>query len=835
MEDGTAMGEAVGGRTAATVAACAAFALSFSIAKAAEPKFQEPDRSELLQRLSPHLKSPAGEAMPEKLRGVDPYKNEPLPSGKPELAMPVGSGTLLAMVSFSDRLELHLSKTGYFRAVPGNPLLSPGHVSIELQGLKAKDLVSFDERIDLARGSVVVELESSDGKASFEISGDMARDCLVVSARDSRKTRGEAVVRYSIWRESMKLGCEGGTLICEEPFVITKPDDQRQSQSLSLSLMAACFDGASFKASAGEKEASITVPQEASGSFSFAIAARCAKGAPPSVECAKALKETLESKTLEAERLAWWSSFWSKSYIDVSGKDSERLARLWHTTLYSYACAGQGPVPPKFNGGPGLVIKDARHWEDGYWWQNQREIIWPMCAAGHPEFARESLLFFNRSFEFSKAEAVNYKFAGLFFHEWTNPIQWGADAYLSKSYEAVQSVAEPYDPAKINPEEALKHRRTLKPGYHVNHTYSSGIELTQAAFDYVANEGDKELLAKMAAPWLKECALLSMSLLTEGPDGKLHALCANANEQWWMVDDPSSLLCAIRYALSMTALHGKELGFEDKLVTDAKARLEKLVPLPTAASWSYEMDGKRRVLGKLAPGDEVFAPFAMAVGTETYNQENPELYAIFPFAMADLNSPPELLKRAIESFRRRVFKSTAGWSQCPVQAARLGLPDAADVIAQHVKNHQKWPYGGWNSPSNMLYAGASVVDCPYFDAAGVQMTALQETLLQSHGPLEGGLFEGGPIRLLPAASESWSGSFKLHARGGFEVTARFSQGKLDAARFIATRDGKLRVVNPFVKAFVWIDGKPAGGSSEKLLALQMKAGSKATIAEGAPR
>jgi hypothetical protein len=252
------------------------------------------------------------------------------------------------------------------------------------------------------------------------------------------------------------------------------------------------------------------------------------------------------------------------------------------------------------------------------------------------------------------------------------------------------------------------------------------------------------------------------------------------------------------------------------------------------SSWDYKTDKPGNFwscpVEDITPGSTLLAPFALSPGIVAHNEENPELYSVFPFAQEDLNSEPVELERARETFRHRFFKNGAGWSQCPVQAARLGLTNALEVILEHAKYQQKWPYGGWNSPAAPLYKGCTVVDCPFFDAAGVNMTAIQESLLQSHSAVDDSeLFDAGKIRLLPAVNEKWSGQFLLHAQGGFIVTVQFTNGKVDAARFDATRNARLCIVNPFQKASVWQDGKLSTMTGENI-SLDVNRGQRVTIA-----
>ena len=73
---------------------------------------------------------------------------------------------------------------------------------------------------------------------------------------------------------------------------------------------------------------------------------------------------------------------------------------------------------------------------------------------------------------------------------------------------------------------------------------------------------------------------------------------------------------------------------------------------------------------------------------------------------------------------------------------------------------------------------------------------MQEMLLQSQNEEpDPSLLTGGVIRLLPSVPRTWSGSFKLCARGGFVIEATFRSGKLEKAVVTSKRGND----------FVWID------------------------------
>jgi len=320
--------------------------------------------------------------------------------------------------------------------------------------------------------------------------------------------------------------------------------------------------------------------------------------------------------------------------------------------------------------------------------------------------------------------------------------------------------------------------------------------------DYVSYSGDRVFARQTVGPWLKEVTLFYLDSLRLGDDGLWHLYPANAIESWWKVKDPVTDAAGMRYCFRLALAHGGEFGYEAELLNVIRNRLAKLPPLPTGL-WQIREEKDKRVFIAIDHSQDVFGP-AGDIGEYRFleNQEHPELYSVFPFALVDANSAPPLVVRAVNTFRARRYPNLYGCSPCPVQAARLRLPDTVDVIMDHAHHHQKYPYGGWNSDLSTPLPGSKlgVEDTPYYDSAGVNATALQEALLQSHPIWEQeppDLAEGGPIRLLPAVRPDWSGRFQLVARGGFLVRVVFAQGKVTQANILATRMGKLRLMNPF--------------------------------------
>ena len=255
-----------------------------------EPVFSTPDMAVIFNRIAPHFTECAGSPVPGMIKGDGTYRNDGFYVGKPEMVMPTGSGTLSAMVSYGDRLELHLSKTGYYNALSDdesgakgahvNPLLSPGHISIELPNASAKQIIKLDQRIDFARGSVIVELQTAEGSVRIEVAGDMNQDNLVISIKDARHIGKPASIRYDNWRNSMMVKDGEGMLMGEEAADVSGIQGPK-AQSVSMAIQIGCMNGEGYKTTSYKNSGSLIVPASVLDDFTVIISAKCAHGKPP--------------------------------------------------------------------------------------------------------------------------------------------------------------------------------------------------------------------------------------------------------------------------------------------------------------------------------------------------------------------------------------------------------------------------------------------------------------------------------------------------------------------------------------------------------------------------
>jgi len=672
-------------------------------------------------------------------------------TGRPEYVMPVGAGNLSAMVNFGDdTFEIHLSQADWLfpEVNPGKTsasdpqLMSPGHVAVKFADLSTNRITRFEQKMDMSRGRVTLSIGTTKGEIAAEIFGDRATGALVLYVNDARE--GLAA-----------------------PVVTT----ERKMESLAV-----VRDRAEFR------------------KFKLAIGAD---------ETAAKLSLGTDDAMLAGARDSWWREYWRRGWIRLEGDEkAKNLEKWWYVNVYAYANVGYARLPPKFNGGPGIVTDDIRCWGRSMWWQNTREMIWPMPAANRLEFAKRYLEFYSDCLGNLQNE-IETRYPE--FKPFPNVIVLPEIMDILRSPLFAQEdrplpeVTAPYVlPADAERKSSREARLARNPS-HVSHIYSSGTELLQQMIEYVRFSGDRTFLPRIAK-WLRANAELYLVLLEKGEDGKYHTYATHVNESWWLVDDSIVDLAAARFTLAMTVAHGERFGFPKNLIEVAKDRLDRLADFPHGGVYKLE----KMTVAAIAPEDTVYHPCRIALGLSKANFENNELYLVFPFAMAGVDEEGPRRTRALETWKHGLGAHGGfGWLPVSVAVARMRDPKAADVVYNHGHNTCGWPYGGGRSPGSPMYIGAPVEDTVYLDGSCVVQTGVQELLLQSHAEEpDSRFFEGGPIRFVPCVPKSWSGAFKLRARGGFIVEGTFKDGAIKKTRVTSERGNR----------FVWI--APATGEKK---------------------
>ena len=450
------------------------------------------------------------------------------------------------------------------------------------------------------------------------------------------------------------------------------------------------------------------------------------------------LAASLASADIEAARsahLAWWSDFWNRSWITVTGDaDAPKVTQGYALQRFITACAGRGRFPIKFNGSifvvdnrtntkwennaqvPAPMCADERRWGGQYWVQNTRAMYWPRLAAGDFDLIRPLFRMYSDIIRVNEQAVKHfYNHEGSYIAECAP--YWGGIPNLKPDM----------------------------PGTHTIHYFSPALELVAMGLDTHAYTQDEAFLRDTVLPMANLVLVFYSQHFPRDASGRLLIKDANSAEAFWKITNPLPDIAGLHWVLNrLLALPDR---FSDAPARSAWEKLRaELPPIPVG-----EREGKRSLIAY-----DDWQPSA-----KPHTPENPELYAVYPFRHYGLGKPD--LQLALDTFSTRKHKGSGCWRQDGPQSALLGLADEArkHVVTNFTAHEPRHAFPG--------FWGDEMDYSPDQDGGGNGELTLQWMLLQS---------EGRAIRLLPAWPASWNVDFKLSAPYQTTVQAKVRNGKI---------------------------------------------------------
>lgn len=447
--------------------------------------------------------------------------------------------------------------------------------------------------------------------------------------------------------------------------------------------------------------------------------------------------------------LDWWKQFWNRSFVAVgSNPDSAdwKMGRNYQLFRYMLACNAFGKYPTKFNGGlftvdPVFTKKeynftpDFRLWGGGtFTAQNQRLVYFPMLKSGDFDLMKPQFDFYLRILKNAELRSkVYWNHSGACFTEQME--NFGLPSY------AEFGVDRPVD---------------YNPGVE----YNAWLEYewdTVLEFCLMMLENERYARKDITGylPFVESCltffdehyqylASQRGSKKLDG-DGYLILYPGSACETYKMTTNSTSTIAALKTVL--TSLLELPSGYlSDIQKSKWEAMLKRIPPIST----------------RICEGHQTISP--AKTWERINNVEVPQLYPVFPWGMYGFGKPD--LELALNTWKYDPDavknRSSLGWKQDNIFAARLGLTDEAFEL-----NMQKMADSGRRFPA---FWGPGFDWVPDHNWGGSGMIGIQEMLVQ---------VDGDKIHLFPAWPQNHDVHFRLYATKNTVIEASLKDGKLE--------------------------------------------------------
>jgi len=448
-------------------------------------------------------------------------------------------------------------------------------------------------------------------------------------------------------------------------------------------------------------------------------------------------KSTLQTALKNSKK--WWSEFWDRSYLYIDVPDDKefgwKLTQSYILQRFMAAGSGRGNFPIKFNGSifttePQYVNAslpygpDFRNWGNEFWWQNTRLPYCAMCASGDFDMMLPLFDFYlNRMDAFRTLADKYYGAKGVVIPETVTVF----GTYANSDYG--------WDRIGVSSNEVTNK--------YIRHIWVQGLELSKLMLDYYWYTGDSDFLTKKALPAFKEIVQYFDSRFVQGKDKMKISPTQALETYWYNIVNDMPCVAGLHYLMNALAvLPEGTISEEDKAFY---IQIKKTLPgIPRR--WTAE--------------GNIFLP-AEEYLSKTENVENPELYVVFPFGLA--NFANDWRDAGIRTFNRRIFRQNTGWGQDSQIAAILGMKDVLPaMLKEKVENtnvNHRFP-AMW---------GPNYDWTPDQDHGSNLMMTLQYMLLQTYN---------GESHVLPAWPDNWDVSFKLLAPNQKVVEGKYKEKKL---------------------------------------------------------
>jgi len=459
---------------------------------------------------------------------------------------------------------------------------------------------------------------------------------------------------------------------------------------------------------------------------------------------------------LSDERVAWWRSFWDKSYVDLG---DTRMNQFWYGAYYALACASRSGHEAPGLWGAWVTVDETRWGGNKYCNYNYQAPFYGVFSGNRPELAltyAEDLEWYLPHGQ-NMARSAGYR--GAMF-----PRTFGWRGCRGPQPEKLVDVA----PAKR--------------GLPLDRSIPAFLSINLANHYFYTL--DEDYLRRYAYPFLRAVSKFYEDFLEYRDDR--YILHSGAREGCVDVN-PCMGLGYVLFALRAAVEAGEHMGENPALLAKWQHMIDHMSEFPTTqvdgmttlkeaevygVHRGIEPDQNRVCAGGRGDNPVIMAPVHPG---ESFNLGSGERWRqIVHNTITYLNSKPETTKRKLPT-----WDNYCALPQIFTQAARIGW-DADDLHHQILKKtrkdmhpnltvHPRW-YGG-----GLEHAGA--------------VEAVNSMLLQGHE---------GILRLFPVWPRSKDAKFvRLRAKYAFLVSSELKNGQVQYVTILSEKGRDCKMQNPW--------------------------------------
>jgi hypothetical protein len=724
------------------------------------------------------------------------------PSKNAGESMPCGGGDIgmNVWVEKGD-LMIYLSRSGTFDELNGFPKL--GRIRVHLTPNPLDEGTLFRQELKLEEGVVEITAEKSGLKSTMRIWADVFLPAVHIDIRSNLKTN--TTFTYENWRQSERdlansekevcrswLGTKAKATLTKDQVFFTKDSGiefyhQNRNTATGFDL---CVDQQELNAVkdqlfnplqdlifGGKMIGANLIPdgttqgryastdftgwklrsKKATTSHQLTICLHTAK-AKNQANWEAVLDKTCQKaestkKTAATKSIAWWKSFWDRSYIRINENQADKAAKPWQVGRnyqvfrYQLGCNAYGSYPTKFNGGlftydPEFVeskrneTPDFRRWGGGsFTAQNQRLVYWPMLKSGDFDLMKPQFDFYLRILRNAELRSETY-----WGHKGACFTEQMENFGLPVAFEYNWKRPKDYDPG-------------VEYNNWIEHTWETVFEFCLMILDEERFTGQDiteyiPLMESSLTFFDEHYQYLSAKRTTMklDADGHLVLYPSTAAETYKVAYNSITTVCGMRSVLTRML----ELD-STRYLTSPDSRKH----------WAEMQQRVPPIYFREMNGHKVIAP---AKSFERINNtEIPQLYPVFPYNFYGIGKPD--LQVAIDTWHYGIEREDQhhyqSWHQDNIFCARLGLTDEATNLAIKKLEDSKRRFPTFWGPGNDWV--------PDHNWGGSGMIGLQEMLMQT---------DGKNILLFASWPKAWDVTFKLNAPYNTTIEATLKDGKI---------------------------------------------------------